>query len=212
MSRASLFLAALSTGLLVSCGGGGDSPAPVPAPAPAPAPAPPPPASAEGLYIGATSTNRTVTGLVLDDDSFYVLYSSVGNPAVIAGVVQGNGTSNNGSFSSSNARDFNLEGLGVLNATVSASYNAKQLLNGTVSYTSGGPTTFTSTFDAAYDTAPSIAALAGTFAGQVAFSQGVENANVTITSSGALNGVGASGCTVSGRLLLAHEVTFSTSR
>ena len=122
------------------------------------------------------------------------------NPVVIGGIVQGSGTSNNGSFSSTNARDFNLEGLGVLNATVSASYNARQSLNGLVSYASGGATTFTSTFNAAYDTTPSLAAVAGTFTGQVAFSQGVENATVTISPNGMLSGTGASGCTVSGNV------------
>jgi hypothetical protein len=129
------------------------------------------------------------------------LYSTTANPVVIGGIVQGNGTSSSGSFSSANARDFNLEGLGVLNATVSASYNSRQSLNGSISYTAGGTTTFTSTFNADYDTAPSFAALSGTYAGQVAFSQGVENANVTISPTGMLSGMGASGCTVSGTVV-----------
>lgn len=208
MQRTALFCAAaVSTVLLAACGGGSDAPAPAPAapvPTPAPAPAPPPPpppaGTAEGLYLGTTSTNRTVNGIVLDDGTFYVLYSTVASPVVIGGIVQGSGTSNNGSFSSTNARDFNLEGLGVLNATVSASYNARQSLNGLVSYASGGTTTFTSTFNAAYDTTPSLAAVAGTFTGQVAFSQGVENATVTISPNGMLSGTGASGCTVSGNV------------
>ena len=203
MQRSTIFrAAAISTVLLTACGGGSDSPAPAPVPAPAPAPAPPPPAgTAEGLYLGTTNTNRTVNGIVLDDGSFYVLYSTVANPVVIAGVVQGNGTSMNGSFSSTNARDFNLEGLGVLPGTVSASYNSRQSLNGSISYNSGGTTTFTSTFNAAYDTVPTLAAISGTYAGQVAFSQGVENANVTISPTGTLSGTGASGCTVSGNVV-----------
>jgi hypothetical protein len=148
--------------------------------------------------VGTTHTNRALTGVVLEDGTFYVLYSVIGDPALIAGVIQGNGTSNNGSFSSTNARDFNLEGLGVLVATVSASYDTRRSLNGTVAYAAGGPVTFTSTFDAAYDATPSLAQLAGAFSGQVALSQGVENANVNVSSTGSLSGVGTSGCTVTG--------------
>ena len=154
--------------------------------------------SAEGLYSGTTTTGRAVTGLVLDDGTYYVLYSPVGSSNVIAGVIQGTGTSNAGTFSSGNARDFNLEGLGVLAATVSASYVAKQSLNGTVSYSAGGTTSFSSTYDANYEAAPSLAALAGTFAGQVASSAGNDNATVTISSAGAISGSGASGCALSG--------------
>ncbi len=189
MKNRALFIAA--SAMLVACGssGGGGSPAPAPAPAPS---------AAEGLWLGTTSNNRAITGLVLDDGSFYFLYSVSGNASLIAGVVQGSGTAQNGSFASANARDFNIEGLGVLAATVSSSYNARQSLNGTVSYTAGGAITFTSAFSTAYDATPSLANLAGTFAGQVAFSGGVENANVTVSTSGALSGVGTSGCTVTG--------------
>ena len=182
-----LALAAASL-LIAGCGGGGgDSDQQQPAAT-----------SAEGLYTGLTSTGRNITGLVLDDGTYYVLYSPVGNSTAIAGVVQGTGTSSAGTFSSSNARDFNLEGLGVLAATVSASYVAKQSFNGTVAYGAAGNTSFSSTYDVGYEAAPSLAALAGTFTGQVASSAGNENAAVTISVGGAISGSGASGCSLSG--------------
>ena len=183
--------AALAGLFLASCGGGGDGGGSTP-------PAPPPASAAEGLWIGSTNTNRAVTGLVLDNGDYYVLYAVAGNPSIIAGVIQGTGTATGGSFSSSNARDFNLEGLGVLAATVSASYNARQNLNGTVTYGSNGATTFTSTFSTNYDVTPTLAAVAGTYSGKVAFSLGVENATVSVSGAGALSGTGASGCRVSG--------------
>jgi hypothetical protein len=167
-------------------GGGGDSP-------PASATS-----TAEGLYTGTTTTGRNVTGLVLDDGTYYVLYSQISNANVIAGVVQGTGTSNAGTFSSGNARDFNLEGLGVLSASVSANYVAKQSLNGAVAYSAGGTTSFTSNYDATYEAAPSLAALAGSFSGQVASSAGTESATVAVSSAGVISGSGASGCAVSG--------------
>jgi hypothetical protein len=173
--------------LVVGCGGGGgDSDAQVAA------------TSAEGLYSGTTSTGRNIIGVVLDNGTYYVLYSTVGSATTIAGVVQGTGTSDAGSFSSSNARDFYIEGSDVFAATVSAIYVEKQSLNGTVSYSSGGSTSFTSTYNADYETVPSLAALAGTFSGQVASSEGTENATVTVSAAGAISGLGSSGCAVSG--------------
>ena len=104
------------------CSGDNDSNSP---PAPAPTAS-----SAEGLYSGSTDTNRTMTNVVLDDGTYYFFYSVPANPALLAGVVQGNGTSNNGSFTSATAKDFNLEGPGVLSATIAASYTERQSLNG----------------------------------------------------------------------------------
>lgn len=174
---------------LTACGGDDDSSA---------APVTTPTETAEGLWLGTTDTNRAITGLVLDDGTYYVLYSQVGNPSAIGGVVQGHSTSNNGSFTSTDARDFNMEGQGVLVATVSGSYMVRQWLNGTVMYTSGGATAFASTYDSQYDLPPSLAALAGTYTGQVVLSQGVENAVVTVSDSGAVTGIGQSGCTLTG--------------
>ena len=159
---------------------------------------PPPPSAAQGLWCGTTNTDRSVISLILSDGLFYVLYSSVGDPDTIAGVIQGNGTTNGNSFSSSNAKDFNLEGGGVIDATVSANFSARKTLNGTVSYTSYRGSTLTSTYRADYELTPSVPALAGTFTGQVASSVGVENATVTLARNGTLSGSGESGCALTG--------------
>jgi hypothetical protein len=159
----------------------------------------PPTSSAEGLYFGSTNTNRTIANVVLDDGTHYFFYSVPANPALIAGVVQGNGTSNNGRFTSANAKDFNLEGLGVLNATIEASYVARQSLNGAITYPGASVATFTSTFDHAYDTTPSLASLAGTYTGQAGSSaEGVQSATVTVAPTGVFTGLEADGCTFSG--------------
>ena len=153
--------------------------------------------AAQGLWLGTTSTNRTVTGLVFSDGTYYVLYSPIGNPTAIAGVVQGTGTTSASTFSSSDGRDFNLEGLGVLTGTVSANYATKQSFNGTVAYTAGGNTSFTTTYSSAYETAPTLANVAGTYTGQVALSVGVQSATVTVSSTGAISG-GGNGCSLTG--------------
>ena len=179
---------------LTACGGGGRGGS-TSTSAAAPAPA----TTAEGLWIGSTSSSRSVTGIVLDDGTYWVLYSAPNNSTVIAGAVQGTGTSLNGSFSSSDGKDFNLEGLGINNATVSSSYVTKQSFNGVVTYSGlNQAITFTSTYNMAYDQIPNLSTIAGTYTGSAAVLAGTESATVNITSSGAINGSGASGCQFTG--------------
>lgn len=84
----------------------------------------------------------------------------------------------------------------MLDATVSADYVARQSFNGSVNYADPqlGSVSFTSTYDADYDAAPSLTALAGTFTGEV----GMETASVTIESNGSFTGTLSNGCTVTG--------------
>jgi hypothetical protein len=180
----------LASGLVVAlgmtaCGGGGSGPQDTTIP--------------DGLYAGATSTDRAFTGLVLDDGTYYVLYSAQNSPNVIAGVVQGTGSAADGTFSSTNARDFNLEGMGVLSAQLSASYVVKQSLTGSITYPSLNQTnTFAGTYDSDYELTPSLAAIAGTYSGDAASPGGSENTTLTVSTTGAISGTGASGCTFTG--------------
>lgn len=181
--RISIIALSIAVGLAGCGGGGSDSPTAIP----------------DGLYAGTTNTGRTITGLVLDDGTYYVLYSVAGNPSLIAGVVQGTGTGRNGSFTSSNGVDINLQGSGVLPANVSAGYALKQFLNGSITYPTLSQTiTFTGVYDNKYELAPSLAALAGTYTGTAANPSGSESATLTVSTLGAVSGSGVSGCTFSG--------------
>lgn len=186
--------------LVAGCGGGGGGNGGATLMPPAP--------SAEGLWIGNTSTSRSVTSIVLDDGTYWVLYSIPHVSALIAGVVQGTGTSLNGSFSSSDGVDFNLEGQGINNATVSASYLAKQNLNGSVTYlTLNQAFTFTSSYNSDYDQSPSVSAIAGTYIGPGSVKGGDELTTITISSPGVVVGTGieigtgAVGCRLVGTVL-----------
>ncbi|MEO8341989.1 MAG: hypothetical protein ABI604_20205, partial [Nitrospirota bacterium] len=108
--------------------------------------------TAEGLWSGTTNTNRTLTSAVLDDGTHYFFYSAVAVPNQIAGVIQGNSTSNNGGFISSNTKDFGI-GVPVLDTTISGNSAARQFLNGSIAYSGAGTVTFTSSYNTAYDTA-----------------------------------------------------------
>jgi hypothetical protein len=185
-------IAAISAGLLSACGGGGGGNDSNTNQAAA--------TTAEGLYTG-TSNGRTITGLVLDDGSYYVLYTVANNPILVAGVIQGSGTSSNGSFTSANAVDISIESRRVVPGVVSASYVQKQSFSGTISYPSlNGTSAFTSTYSADYEIAPSLNAIAGTYNGTSGSASGAESANLTISSTGAITGSGSSGCSFAGTI------------
>ena len=155
--------------------------------------------TAEGLWVGTINTNRTLTAAVLDDGTYYFFYSVVANPNQIAGVIQGTGTSNNESFTSSDTKDFGIS-VAVRDATISADYAARQFLNGTITYSGTGATTFTSSYNTAYDTTPTIASLAGVYNGQLGSSGGVQTTNLIIQPDGTFTGSDPNGsCTFSGK-------------
>lgn len=187
--RTKLFAVAVAAALC-ACGGGGGDDTPT---------SPGTTAQAKGLWVGTTNTNRAVTGLVFSDGTYYLLYSVAGNSGLIAGVTQGHATANGPSFSSSDGRDFNFEGLGVLSGSVTGTYVAKQTISGTVHYASGGQVAFTGSYDAAYEQQPTYAAIAGTYTGQVASPVGVQSATFSVAGNGVVTG-SASGCAATGAL------------
>ena len=159
-----------------------------------------PSGSAEGLWRGTTSSDRTIAGLVLGSGEYWFIYSAVGNGAVIAGAVQGNGTSQSGRFTSSDGIDFNFEGAGNNPVTIDATYVPKNSLDGTVQDTGATSSlTFTTAYQFEYGGTPIMEPLITTFTG-TAYAGLTEYTEVTIAASGALTGVSASGCTFSGTL------------
>lgn len=153
--------------------------------------------SAEGRWMGTTSTGRTVAGLVLEDGSYWLFYSAKDQPNILAGLVQGSGTSHSGSFGSSNTRDFNLEGTGIRAATMRGSYVPNKSFDGTIAYFNGDRESFTSTSDADSESAPNLTLVAGTYAGLRADNQTI---TMTVDSTGTLSGHSTDGSTVAGTL------------
>lgn len=194
MRQMRLFGAAMLAAIILSaCGGGGGG-------AGGSATTTAPSSPAQGLWLGTTTTNRSVTNLLLGDGSYYMIYSPAGNPNAIGGVVLGTGSASGGKFTSSNAVDFNFEGLGVNAASMSVNYAAKQSFNGTVAYTAGGTSDFTSTYSATFETKPAVASITRTFTGQAAaFTTAAVNASLTVSAAGALSG-DASGCAITGSI------------
>ncbi len=120
--------ALLSLVLLGACGGGGDG-------APAAQAK-----KAEGVYGGTLSGSPTSTAfqlLVLENDEYWAMYGdNAGGVFLVEGFVQGTGASSNGSFTSSNLRDFGYAP--AVAGSVGATYNASTpSISGTISAPSG---------------------------------------------------------------------------
>ncbi len=193
-SVVSLILIGLLSMTIGGCGSVEDSP-------PASPPASPPVAStAEGLWTGSTDTTRTIVGAVLDDGTYYFFYSEQAAPTRIGGLVQGTSTSSNGVFTSDNAKDFDFAGGVAQSGTIAATYTERQSLNGPV--LSAGTGAFTTHFDAAYDTPPSLASLAGAYTGQSGNPDngGGDPTTLTVNSNGGFSGI-ANSCSFSGTMM-----------
>lgn len=153
--------------------------------------------SAEGHWTGVSPTGRTVAGLVLKDGSYWLFYTARDHPNILAGLVQGTGTSHSGSFGSSNTRDFNLEGAGIRAATMSGSYVPNKNFHATIAYVNGDRESFRSTSDADAESAPNLTLVTGTYSGIRTDNHQV---TVTVDAAGTLSGHASDGCAVAGTL------------
>ena len=187
-------VSALSATLLLSaCGGGGggdddSGPAPVQS-------------RAEGVYEGRVTGQSTgeVTFIVLENDRFYALFGQRGtqNMLLVQSLIEGQGTSRNGSFTASSVREYANDGT-VFNGSLSASYVPRVSVNGSI--TSGAVTaSFTSapvstqTFN--YDTPATLSAITGTWPGSDLSGEGV---TFNINPNGGIVGVSQTGCNFTG--------------
>jgi hypothetical protein len=175
--------------ILSACGGGGSSTPPAPTIT----------TTAEGVYVGTISNGNSFDGIVLEDGSYYVLSGPLTAAGLtVSGFAQGSGTSNNGSFTSTNLINYLATGAVVL-GSVSASYNTNTL-SGTV--TGGG---IANTFSGAkpantsyvYNIPANLANITGAWT--LADMKG-GNIAMTISPTGSFTGTGTSGCIFSGTL------------
>jgi hypothetical protein len=172
----------------VACGGGyGDHD---------PSSLPPPTAtSAEGRWTGSTRTGRTVAGLVLEDGSYWIFYTARDNPHILAGLIQGTGTSHAGSFGSPNTKNFLVDGTGIRQGRMSGTSVPKESFHATIIYFNGETERVRSTYVADAESAPNLNLVAGIYTGLRADDQTV---TVTVDAAGTLSGHSTDGCTVTG--------------
>ena len=175
--------------VLSACGGGGgDSPPAANGP------------SAEGVYGGTLSgsSSNAFQLLVLENGDFWAMYGTQTSTVfAVAGFIQGSGTSNIGSFTSSNTKDFGFSP--AVAGNTSATYNVTaKTISGTVMATAG-----TVTFNGGpiagslynYNTPASIATVAGAWTTTILTG---ETANLNIATNGSFTAVSSLGCNFSG--------------
>ncbi|NGZ11157.1 MAG: hypothetical protein CV088_17555 [Nitrospira sp. LK70] len=211
ISRGSVLFGLILSLLLASCGSGGEGVGEAEAPIAPPVITGTP----EGLWSGTRSNGGTIWGAVLDDGSFWFLYSAVGDPTIVRGAMQGISQSDNGTFTASDIRDFSGEDGLRLHGTISGSYVPQESLNGTASVTWDDTQTYTTTFRTTHH-APSVdasdlAQLAGTYPGRP-FGEGSVQAlmTMTISPSGSLRITGNTSSTSAGWTAMACFETTGT--
>jgi hypothetical protein len=176
--------AVVMAGLLAACGGGDDDNGPT-----------------SGGWIGTTSTNRDLTAVVLPDGNYYLMYSKVGDAAIVGGVVQGTGSLDAENFSSADGLDFSAEGAGVKPASVAAVLQGGGSFTGTVAQATGTAVTFQSNYDRRTSIVPDTATLAkltGAYVGNAGFALGVRPATFTVASDGGVTST-INGCSITGK-------------
>jgi len=139
-----------------------------------------------------------MTGVILDDGTYWLFYTMAGNPSALGGFLQGNGSSGGGStFSSGNTIDFNFEGPSQIPASISAQFSVRSRLFGTLIYPGDiGTGTFDVTYDPDYERTASSAALAGTYRGSQG--SGANAITMSFSPGGGLSGSSGGGCGFSG--------------
>lgn len=152
--------------------------------------------AAEGLYFGATSGGQLLNGLVLENGEYYVLY---GSPNEIDGLVHGTASARDGVFRSSDGLVFDFWTGERTSATVSATYQPRNTLAGTVT-NAGQAGTFTSRYTTLYEQLVPLSALAGTYTG---ITQDSDIVRYTLRSDGSIAGTvydGSQTCSFQGSM------------
>lgn len=199
--------------ILASCGGGGDGPGKCYSPTGAVCSAVgvdrsfPEPLLSAGLYKGISGDGRAVANLMLDDHSFYTVYSAINSPSIVGGAVHGTvrtdpkpGT-DGGEFASTDAVGSSADVPGKQLAAVSGTYRTKQVLSGNIAYAGlGQPVSFSANYNGNFELTPGMSAIAGNYSGSYAMGMGAEAATFEIGENGTISGRSASGCTFSGTI------------
>ena len=192
--KTSGWIAVLLCAGLAGCGGGGGSSSGTDVGSVTPASL-----AAQGIYQGTTSSGKAFDLRLLEDGTYYTLVGNyAGQQFQVTQLVQGSGTQNAESFSSSDTRDYLYTGQ-VISGSLSSTVNPGASISGTVTE-GNSATTFSgtplsgTTYD--YNAAPSLSPVVGNWI--MSTLQGA-NASVTVNADGSFAG-STGGCSFSGQL------------
>lgn len=194
-----VLMSAVAPIMLAACGGGDSGDAGSPAQVPS---VPSPPASsAEGVYGGTLtgSTSSHFRALILENGEFWSLYGrDAGSIFYVEGLVQGVGSWNQGSFTSSNVKDFGF--YPAIQGTLTSTYQTgAKTISGTVT-ADGGSVQFSggpipgATYN--YESAANLSTVSGRWD---AMSSAGGSISINVSASGSVS-FAEGGCTGSGSI------------
>jgi hypothetical protein len=160
-----------------------------------------PAGSALGLYKGTTDSGRNAFTLVLPDGDFWVLYGQSGNATLLGGAEQGSYTTADRTITSPDLVDFSAATGSIARGSMSGTYVSQESIAGSVSF-GASVMSFAGVFVPDSTTAPTLADVAGSYAGTLAVNDGSANADIAISSTGIVTGNSQrGGCTITGTVL-----------
>lgn len=164
--------------------------------------------AAQGVYSGSFAAKDFPNGkfdfLVLEDDSYYVLYGNRDDSGtlIVSGLVQGNGAAlSDGTFSSPNLKTYASDG-SVSSGTLAATYQSGATFNGTVTdngsinFAGVAPTAGSTSYN--YNTPAALSTITGGWSGRTLLGSAHP---FTVSTEGELSGTTAYGCTFVGSVL-----------
>ncbi|WP_277188106.1 hypothetical protein [Caballeronia sp. BR00000012568055] len=153
---------------------------------------------AQGMYSGTDANGDKVSGVVLDNGTYYFVYVNQATNAL--GLVQGTATASNAVFNSADAFDYQIYRSTAVHGSVNAAYFPQTSLNGSFTSAANESASFSTTYSTVYDETPNLAAISGTYNGAGATFRGSETVTFVIYSNGSVYGSGPSGCSFSGNV------------
>lgn len=145
--------------------------------------------TAEGFWKGTTDKGQSLRIFILDDGTFYIVFSDTGNE-IEAGVLYGSGSSVSGKFTSTDVKEY------PLSPSTPPFIGGASAINGT--YVSGsslqltiGSSSVSATYIPAYDQPANFASVAGAYRGSVGHITEQRNMTASMDAQGNLtiNGV-----------------------
>ena len=122
-------------------------------------------ATAEGIWRGTTSQGQALTIVVLDDGTFYIVFSGKGTTSEV-GVLHGTSSSSNGVFTAASATEYPMYPSAPPYLGEVAKMHGTYVPRTTLALTFGS-TSVTAAYDSTYDKPASLASLAGVYQGSV---------------------------------------------
>jgi len=114
----------------------------------------------------------------------------------------GDGTASGSTFSASTLQNLNFTNQTNVAGSMTATFLLRNYFDANLAFVGGATDAFNSDYSFRYEDVPSLSLVAGNYGGQLASIAGVPNANMTISTSGAVAIAATGGCTAGGTILL----------